>query len=167
VFRYGLLFRNRRYIEFETLEKQRLSYIRNIKTAINYFFTNVSYIIYPYFSSEKHWDMPNNGIFYYKDVASMERYAMHKTAFCTSTVIAHYFNVLFDLTGADAGRQAQRSHHLHPVQERLQGQALALRQLQGLSYIVLHKLHGQALALHHLQSQALFLLSSRPSSSST
>jgi hypothetical protein len=39
VFRYGLLMRNRGYIEFETLEKQCWSYIRNIKTAVNYFYT--------------------------------------------------------------------------------------------------------------------------------
>jgi hypothetical protein len=35
VFRYGLLMRNRGYIEFETLEKQCWSNLRNIKTAIN------------------------------------------------------------------------------------------------------------------------------------
>jgi hypothetical protein len=49
VFRYGLLMRNRGYIEFETLEKQRWSYLWNIKTALNCLFTNVSHIIYPYF----------------------------------------------------------------------------------------------------------------------
>jgi hypothetical protein len=38
---YGLLIINREYIEFETLKKQFWSYLRNIKTAINYFFTNV------------------------------------------------------------------------------------------------------------------------------
>jgi hypothetical protein len=37
VFRYGLLMRNRGYIEFETLEKQCWSYLRIIKTALNYF----------------------------------------------------------------------------------------------------------------------------------
>jgi hypothetical protein len=35
VFRYGLLMRNRGYIE---LEKQCWSYLRNIETAINFFF---------------------------------------------------------------------------------------------------------------------------------
>jgi hypothetical protein len=37
VFRFGLLMRNRGYIEFGTMGKQCLSYLRNIKTAINYF----------------------------------------------------------------------------------------------------------------------------------
>jgi hypothetical protein len=36
VFLYGLLRRNWGYIEFEMLEKQCCSYLRNIKTAINY-----------------------------------------------------------------------------------------------------------------------------------
>jgi hypothetical protein len=64
---------NRRYFEFETLEKSCLSYLRNIKTAINYnFFTNVLHI--PIFIIRKTWQ--NNGIgkktgiFYSKDVAS-------------------------------------------------------------------------------------------------
>jgi hypothetical protein len=34
VFRYGLLMKNRGYIEFETLKKQCWSYPRNIETAI-------------------------------------------------------------------------------------------------------------------------------------
>jgi hypothetical protein len=34
---FGLLMRNRGYIEFETLEKHCWSYLTNIKTAINYF----------------------------------------------------------------------------------------------------------------------------------
>jgi hypothetical protein len=38
VFRHSLLTRNPGYIEFEMLEKQWWSYLRNIKTAINYFF---------------------------------------------------------------------------------------------------------------------------------
>jgi hypothetical protein len=50
VFCYGWLMRNWGYIEFETLEKLCWSYLRNIKTTINYFVTNVSHIIYPYFS---------------------------------------------------------------------------------------------------------------------
>jgi hypothetical protein len=37
VFRYGLLMRNRGYIKLETLNKQCWPYLRNIKTAINYF----------------------------------------------------------------------------------------------------------------------------------
>jgi hypothetical protein len=71
---YGLLIRNREYIEFETLKKQCCSYLRNIKTAINYFF-------YKRFAQKlaklllsknlaEHWDLPNTGIFYSKDVAS-------------------------------------------------------------------------------------------------
>jgi hypothetical protein len=36
VFCNGLLMRNRGYIEFETLEKQCWSYLRNIKPATNY-----------------------------------------------------------------------------------------------------------------------------------
>jgi hypothetical protein len=52
--------KSRIYIEFETLEKQCWSFLRNIKTA-----TNVLHITYPYFSQEKfggtlgfakHWD---------------------------------------------------------------------------------------------------------------
>jgi hypothetical protein len=46
VFCYALLIRNRGYIEFETLEKQCWSYVRNIETPINYFlqtkFTHIS-----------------------------------------------------------------------------------------------------------------------------
>jgi hypothetical protein len=68
------MIRNREYIEFETLKKQRWSYLRNIKTAINYFF-------YKHFAQNpakfllsknlaEHWDLPNTGIFYSKDVAS-------------------------------------------------------------------------------------------------
>jgi hypothetical protein len=60
-------------IELETLEKQCWSYLRNIKTVINYFLPNISLIIYPYFSYEKSgWTLglPNTGIFYSKDVAS-------------------------------------------------------------------------------------------------
>jgi hypothetical protein len=69
---YGLLIRNREYIEFETLKKQFWSYLRNIKTTINYFFTNVLLKIYPNVSENlaEHWDLPNTGIFYSKDVAS-------------------------------------------------------------------------------------------------
>jgi hypothetical protein len=38
-----------------------------------FFFTNVSHILYPYFSRKNladHWDLPNTGIFNSKDVAS-------------------------------------------------------------------------------------------------
>jgi hypothetical protein len=61
--------RNGRYIEFETLEKQYWSYLRNTKTAINYFLqtfrTESTHI-----SHRKNLaDMPNTGIFYSKDVA--------------------------------------------------------------------------------------------------
>jgi hypothetical protein len=38
VFCYSLLMRNRGYIEFEMLEKLCCSYLRNITTAVNYFF---------------------------------------------------------------------------------------------------------------------------------
>jgi hypothetical protein len=50
VFRYGLLMRSPGDIEFERLEKQCWSYLRNVETAINHFFvTNVSHIIDPIF----------------------------------------------------------------------------------------------------------------------
>jgi hypothetical protein len=52
VFRYGLLMRNRGYIKFETLEKQRWSYLRNIKTARNYFYKHFAKVA-------EHWDLPN------------------------------------------------------------------------------------------------------------
>jgi hypothetical protein len=55
-------------------KEQCWSYLRNIRTTINYFFTNVAHIIYPYFSYRQnlaqHWDLPNTGIFNSKDVAS-------------------------------------------------------------------------------------------------
>jgi hypothetical protein len=51
VFRCNLLIRNRGYIELET--SVSWSFIKNIKTAINYFFTKVSQIIFPYFSLDK------------------------------------------------------------------------------------------------------------------
>jgi hypothetical protein len=41
VFRYGLLMRNRGYLELETLEKPCCSYLGNIKTAINYFLQTI------------------------------------------------------------------------------------------------------------------------------
>jgi hypothetical protein len=71
---YGLLIRNREYIEFETLKKQCWSYLRNIKTAINYFFykrfvQNLAKFLLSKNLAE-HWDLPNTGIFYSKDVAS-------------------------------------------------------------------------------------------------
>jgi hypothetical protein len=53
-----------RIIEFETLEKQCWSYLRNIKTAINYF--------YKHFAHNLHLEMSNIGIFYSKDVASVD-----------------------------------------------------------------------------------------------
>jgi hypothetical protein len=68
-----LLIRNREYIEFETLKKQFWSYVRNIKTAINYFFYKRFAQNLPKFLLRKnlaeHWDLPT-GIFYSKDVAT-------------------------------------------------------------------------------------------------
>jgi hypothetical protein len=49
VFSYGLLMSHRGYIDFEMLETQCWSYLRNIKTSINSFFY-VAHIIYPYFT---------------------------------------------------------------------------------------------------------------------
>jgi hypothetical protein len=59
VFRYDLLRRNLGYIEFEMLEKQCWSYLRNIERAINYFFYkrfahNLS--IFSLEKFDKHWD---------------------------------------------------------------------------------------------------------------
>jgi hypothetical protein len=66
--------RNRKEIEFETLEKQCWSYLRNIKAALNYFFYKRFAHYLPIFIISKnlaeHWDLPNTGIFYSKDVAS-------------------------------------------------------------------------------------------------
>jgi hypothetical protein len=66
--------RNRGYIEFDTLEKQCWSYLRNIKTAINYFFYKRFAHNLPIFLKGKnlaeHWELPNTEIFYSKDVAS-------------------------------------------------------------------------------------------------
>jgi hypothetical protein len=69
-----LLIRNREYIEFETFKKQCWSYLRNIKTAITYFFykrfaQNLAKFLFTKNLAE-HWDLPNTGIFYSKDVAS-------------------------------------------------------------------------------------------------
>jgi hypothetical protein len=73
VFRYGLLMRNLGYIEFETVEKQ-WSYLRNIKTAINYFFLQMFSTKSTHISHRKNeaelWDLPNTWTFYSKDVAS-------------------------------------------------------------------------------------------------
>jgi membrane protease subunit (stomatin/prohibitin family) len=74
---YGLLMRNREYIEVETLKKQSWSYLRNIKTAINNFclqtFCSKSsqFLLSNYLA--EHWDLPNTGIFYSKDVASVDQ----------------------------------------------------------------------------------------------
>jgi hypothetical protein len=66
--------RNQKEIEFETLEKQCWSYLSNIKTALNYFFYKRFAHYLPIFIIRKnlaeHWDLPNTGIFYSKDVAS-------------------------------------------------------------------------------------------------
>jgi hypothetical protein len=47
--------RNREYIEFETLEKQCWSYLRSIKTAINYFFNKHFTLNLPIFLIGKIW----------------------------------------------------------------------------------------------------------------
>jgi hypothetical protein len=70
-----LLIRNRVYIEFETLKKQCWSYQKNIKTAVNYFFFYKRFAqnLAKFLSSKnlaEYWDLPNTGIFYFKDVAS-------------------------------------------------------------------------------------------------
>jgi hypothetical protein len=74
VFRLGLLIRTQGYIEFETLENQCRSNLRNIKTAINYFVYKRFAQNLPKFLIGKNlaenWDLPNTGIFYSKDVAS-------------------------------------------------------------------------------------------------
>jgi hypothetical protein len=71
---FGLLTRNREYIEFETLDKTVLVISMNFKTAINYFLylgfpQNLSIFLMSKNLAE-HWEMPNTGIFYSKDVAS-------------------------------------------------------------------------------------------------
>jgi hypothetical protein len=58
--------RNQEYIEFETLEKQC-----HIKTAKTIFYKHFAhnlpiFLIGKYFA--EHWDLPNTGIFYSKDV---------------------------------------------------------------------------------------------------
>jgi hypothetical protein len=50
---YGLLIRKREYIEFETLKKQCWSYVRNIKTAINYFIYLLSYKLLSYLEAKR------------------------------------------------------------------------------------------------------------------
>jgi hypothetical protein len=70
-----LLMRNQGNIEFETLENQCWSYLRNIQTAINYFYKHFAHNLpYTHISHmknlSKHLDLPNTGIFYSKDVAS-------------------------------------------------------------------------------------------------
>jgi hypothetical protein len=66
--------RNQKDIEFETLEKQGWSYLRNIKTALNSFYNCFAHYL-PIFIISKnlaeHLDLPNTGIFYSKDVASV------------------------------------------------------------------------------------------------
>jgi hypothetical protein len=57
VFRYSLLMRNRGYIDFEMLEKQCWSYLRNIKT----FYTESIHIslrknFAEHWDLHKHWD---------------------------------------------------------------------------------------------------------------
>jgi hypothetical protein len=61
--------KNRGYIEFDMLEKQGWSYLRNIKIAINFFFKRFTHISHRKNLAE-HWDLPNTGIFYSKEVAS-------------------------------------------------------------------------------------------------
>jgi hypothetical protein len=69
VLRYGLLRRNRGYIEFEILEKQCWSYLGKIKAAINDFYKRL-HIIYHRKNLAEHWDLQNTGVFYSTDVAS-------------------------------------------------------------------------------------------------
>jgi hypothetical protein len=82
--------RNRGYIEFEKLEKQCWSFVRNINTAINYFL-HVLHIIYTHISHRKNlaeqWDLPNTGIFYSKDVASEKTRHPKKVFLACSKVI--------------------------------------------------------------------------------
>jgi hypothetical protein len=80
-----LLIRNQ---EFETLKKQCWSYLRNIRTAINYFFfkrfaKNLAIFLLSKNLAE-HWDLPITGIFYSKDVAS--ELSDHVTGTGTRTV---------------------------------------------------------------------------------
>jgi hypothetical protein len=76
---YGFLMRNRGYIlRLKRWGKQCWSYLRNIMTAINYFFvTNVLHIIYTHIfhrkNLAKHGDLQNTGIFYSKDLASASK----------------------------------------------------------------------------------------------
>jgi hypothetical protein len=56
----------------KTLEKQCWSYLRNIKTAINYLlqtFHTLSTHISDRKNVAEHWDLPNTGILYAKSVA--------------------------------------------------------------------------------------------------
>jgi hypothetical protein len=71
-------------IEFETLKKQCWSYLRNINmTAINYFFLQTFCSKSSQISFKKnlaeHWDLPNTGIFYSKDVASVVHSVLSKS----------------------------------------------------------------------------------------
>jgi hypothetical protein len=65
----------RGYIEFQTCWKNSVVHIlRNIKTSINYFlqtFRTLSTHISHRKNLAEHWDLPNTGIFYSKNVVSM------------------------------------------------------------------------------------------------
>jgi hypothetical protein len=60
------------------LEKQSWSDLWNIKTVINYFFYKRFAHNLPIFSHKKnlaeHWGLPNTGIFFSKDVASVRNW---------------------------------------------------------------------------------------------
>jgi hypothetical protein len=59
-------------MEFETLEKQCWSYIRNMKTAMYYFYKGFEHNLHIFLIRKnlaEHWDLPKTGILYSKDVA--------------------------------------------------------------------------------------------------
>jgi hypothetical protein len=70
--------RNRGYIKLEMLERQCWSYLRNIKTAINYFYKRFKHNLPTVLIGKnlaEQWDLPNTGIFFSKDVASVKHYS--------------------------------------------------------------------------------------------
>jgi hypothetical protein len=118
---YGLLIRNRVYIEFETLKKQCWSYLRNIKRAINYFFyKRLAQNLAKFLLSKnlaEHWDLPNTGIFYSKDVAS--GYEMFANLLCTVAQIYTVRYTLYNLTNLNCTVQCQW-HEIRTYERTLQ-----------------------------------------------
>jgi hypothetical protein len=70
-----------------------VKYIRIVKTAINYFFTNVLHIIYPWKNLAEHLDLPNTGIFYSLEVTSVTayRYCINYRYALKTVFLGHHF----------------------------------------------------------------------------